>query len=126
MIGAVMRQQSPLSWAHTFHAQWSAGQQKPMNKRDSLQTLRATIRAVRLLEASADAGDKKKARELAVFLRNVWGIKTAAEVVAEGECDVLDELKAKWGDAQLPPVDATVHETSADELLIEAAVRRLG
>lgn len=151
----VVRQQSPLQWARLVHAQLKAGQLKPGKQpgdpEKTIATIRRTtkaelvpvaiatvvrgenelrlrsmIRAIRALDQSADAKDKKMAGDLSAFLGNVWGIRIAAEVVAEGEVEALEKLTEEWGKTQLPPPGATVNQWVADELLISAAVRGLG
>lgn len=88
--------------------------------------LRTLIRASRLLSSSKDPKDRKHGAELASFMQSVWGVTKAHEAVAEGEVKLSDDLREKWGNVQLPPPDAMVNGWSADELLIQAAVRRLG
>jgi hypothetical protein len=151
----VVRQQSPLAWARSIHTQLDSGDLRPRtepgDKAKTIATiqrttkaelvpvaiktlvrgenelrLRAIIRAVRALSASGEAKDQKHGRELASFLGNVWGVRIAAEVVSEGEVEAFDKLTEEWGKAQLPPAGATVNQWVADELLISAAVRRLG
>lgn len=123
---AAIMKGTPLDWARSIHTQWSSGELAPTTKQANGLKLRAMLKAIRLLEQSADAGDAKKVQALRQFLALTWGIKTAAEAVAEGEVEAFDALREAWGDAQLPPVDATVNDYCADYLLIDAAVRRLG
>lgn len=151
----VVRQQSPLQWARAIHGQYSVGQLKPgkepgdaaktiatiqrttkaalvpvaikiVVRGENEQRLRSMIRAIRVLGQSTDAKDRKKAADLSDFLASVWGVRNAAEAIAEGEVETLEQLTQEWGKAQLPPAGATVNQWVADELLIAAAVRRLG
>lgn len=151
----IVRQQSPLAWARSIHTQWKAGEMKPgtqpgdpektiakirqtmkealvpvaikaVVRAENELRLRALMRALRALDTSDDAKDKKAARDLSMHLGNVWGVRVAAEVVAEGEVEALEKLTEDWGKGQLPPAGAAVNQWVADELLISAAVRRLG
>lgn len=145
--------QQPLIWAQEIHRMQSVGDMRPRKevadakdaakirasvkpalipialatvvRGENEQRVRSLIRAVRLLEASADAKDKHAAKVLRAFLANVWGISKACEIVAEGDTDDIRELREQWGDVQLPPADAKMGSWVADELLIVAAVRRL-
>ena len=145
--------QSPLPWAQEMHRQWQQGLLAPKKTTDpkteakirsSMQTvlqaralntvvrgeneqrLRSLIRAVRLLAASKDKADRNAATQMGTFLGEVWGVTCAADVIAEGDIDDQNTLRSQWGHAQLPPTGATVNQWVADELLISAAVRRLG
>lgn len=147
---AIMRG-TPLDWARSVHTMWSAGQLAPRKVpcdgaaigkfvEDKLRPaaqrvvcrgenelrLRTVVKALRMLAASADAKDHKMSGDLARFLELAWGIKRAYETVSEGDAELYDQLRDEWGEVQLPPPDATVNRYSADELFIQAAVRRLG
>jgi hypothetical protein len=152
--GAVARQ-TPLDWARSVHTFWRGGEYRPRKepgdadkvipkiratvklelvpealkaivRGENELRLRGLIRATRMLTENKDAKDKKHGAELSSFLRSAWGVNKAHEAVAEGEAELHDKLKKDWGDAQLPPIGATVNQWAADELLIQAAVRRLG
>lgn len=152
--GAVARQ-GPTEWARSLHARWTAGEMGPKNApgdaekttakvrqtmkpelvATALRTivrgenelrLRAVIRATRLLDASKDPKDKAMSAAMAKALELAWGIKRAYETVSEGDAELYDQLRDQWGEVQLPPAGATVNLYAADELLIAAAVRRLG
>lgn len=152
--GGIARQKKPLDWARSVHTLWTKGDYRPRKdpgdadkvipkiratvkpeligeaiativRGENELRLRALIRAQRLLAASADKKDQKYAAELSSCIAGVWGITRAHEQAAEGEVELSDRLREEWGNAQLPPADATVNQWSADEILIVAAVRRL-
>lgn len=140
----------PLAWARSVHTMHSAGQLAPrqapcdgdvgkfvedklrpqaqatIRRGENELRLRAMIKALRMLSASNDPKDRKNAKDLSSFLESVWGVRRAYEAVSEGDAELYDQLRDAWGEVQLPPPDATVNRYSADELLIQAAVRRLG
>lgn len=118
-------------WADQIHTHQREGRYSPHTGDRELK-LRALFRAIRILEAG-DAKQKKQAGDLSRFLENAWGLKQACVAVGGKDLDAVRQLREAWGDAQLPPVDAMVAGStpnadgwSADELLIQAAVRRLG
>lgn len=140
----------PLLWAQSVHTMKTSGEMRPRKepcepekigkgldpvRRASAQRavcrgenelrLRTMLRAIRMLSASSDAGDNKKARDLEEFLANVWGIRRAYEAVSEGDAEAYDKLRDAWGEVQLPPAGATVGTWSAEEILIQATVRRV-
>lgn len=141
----------PLAWARSIHTMHTAGEMRPRKepcdaakigkglpphlqaaahatvaRGENELRLRSMIRASRMLSASADPKDSKMASELGKFLELSWGLKRAYETISEGDADLYDQLRDAWGEVQLPPPDATVNLYAADELLIAAAVRRLG
>jgi hypothetical protein len=113
------------TWAEAIHAQLGGGHLAP-NGKGHARKLRAMFKAIRTLEVGDDR-QKKKARELARFLELTWGLQKAYVTVAEGDIDAMRELRERWGDVQLPPVDGGfVNGVAADEAIIDAIVRRLG
>jgi hypothetical protein len=87
--------------------------------------VKALLRATRILSASPDPKRQKMAADLARFLGSEWGVRRAADAVGGNDRDTVQELREKWGDAQLPPEGEMVGAWSADYLLVENAVRRL-
>jgi hypothetical protein len=65
-------------------------------------------------------GSRRKARDQAHRLSKSAGSLWRFRCVEAGV------QSTKWGEVQLPPAGATVNLCPADELLIAAAVRRLG
>jgi hypothetical protein len=111
-------------WADTVHAHWSGGHYAPSKGNHAL-LLRAMFRAIRLLERGTDR-QKKQAGDLSRFLANVWGLQKAYVTAGEGDIDATRELRERWGDVQLPPIDGGfVGGIAADEAVIDAIVRRL-
>lgn len=147
---AIMRG-TPLDWARSVHTMWSAGQMAPrkapcdgaaigkfvedrlrpqaqaiVNRGENELRLRSMMKAIRMLAASKDPKDNALASAMAKALELAWGIKRAYETVSEGDAELFDQLRDQWGEVQLPPPGATVNLYAADELFIQAAVRRLG
>lgn len=141
----------PMAWARSVHTMHTAGQMAPRKEpsdgaavgkhvEDKLRPqaqatirrgenelrMRTLVKAIRMLSASADPKDNKMAADLAKFLEYAWGVRRAYEAVSEGDAELYDQLRDAWGEVQLPPPDSTVNKYSADELFIQAAVRRLG
>lgn len=125
MHGAVMRG-GPMLWAQAIHAQYTNGDLRPTDRWANPLKLRAMFKAFRLLAASDDLKDLAKARDLSKFLESPWGISKACVAIGGDDLDAVRALREQWGDAQLPPADATVNGYCADYLLIEITVRRLG
>lgn len=123
---AVILNGGSLLWAQSIHTQLHQGYLRPTTKSDNPLRVKAMIKAIRVLSESSDKVDKKKAADLSGFLRSEWGIDRACEAIGGDDPDEVRELRERWGNAQLPPADALVREISADHLLVEAAVRRLG
>jgi hypothetical protein len=120
------------TWAESMHNAWQAGFFSRQSSADTGLKLRALFKAIRMLQAG-DEKQQKKAAQMSRFLETEWGIRQACVTIGGGDLDAVRSLRAWWGDAQLPPVHALVagsqahpDGTSADELLIAAAVRRLG
>lgn len=119
-------------WADQIHTFAKEGKCSPIAKGDRELWLRSLFRAIRILQAG-DAKQQKQARDLSRHLENAWGIKQACVAIGGNDLEAVRRLREAWGDAQLPPVDAMVAGSTpnedgwaADELLIQAAVRRLG
>lgn len=111
-------------WADQVHTHWQGGYYAPEKGNREL-LLRALFRAVRILDRG-DAKQKKQAGDLSRFLANVWGLQKAYVTAGEGDIDATRELRERWGDVQLPPVDGGfVNGIAADEAVIDAIVRRL-
>lgn len=154
-VHSSIAKQPLIEWARSIHNLWSGGEYRPRKDigdaekvlpklraevkpellGEAIKTvlrgenelrLRALIRAARVLNASKDPKDRKLGAALANCIGSVWGVTKAHEAVAEGETKLSDDLKEKWGNVQLPPPEAMVNGWAADELLIQAAVRRLG
>lgn len=124
-------QQGPELWADQIHTDTRGGHHGPQGSNREL-SLRVLFRAIRILQAG-DAKQKKQAGDLSRFLENAWGLKQACVAIGGNDLEAVRRLREAWGDAQLPPVGAMVAGStptadgwSADELLIQAAVRRLG
>jgi len=140
----------PLLWAQSIHTMWKSGVMAPSKApcdADKIGTslrpdhrelalravargenelrLRSMIKAIRMLAASSDHDDNKKAADILKGLELGWGIRRAYETVSEGDADLYDALKEQWGEVQLPPLGATVNQWAADEILIQATVRRV-
>jgi hypothetical protein len=111
-------------WADTVHAHWSGGHYAPSKGNHPL-LLHSLFRAIRILERGTDR-QKKQAGDLSRFLANVWGLQKAYVTAGEGDIDATRELRERWGEVQLPPIDGGfVNGIAADEAVIDAIVRRL-
>jgi hypothetical protein len=120
------------TWAESMYNSWQSGFFSRQSNADTGLKLRALFKAIRMLQVG-DEKAQKKAAQMSQFLAAEWGIRQACVSIGGQDLEAVRALREWWGDAQLPPVDALVagsqahmDGTSADELLIAAAVRRLG
>lgn len=114
-----------MTWAESMHTHWQAGFFVPKDKADNPLKLRSLFKAIRVLERGTDK-QKKLALDLSKQLESVWGLQKAYVTASEGDIDAMRELRERWGDVQLPPVDGGfVNGIAADESLIDSIVRGL-
>jgi hypothetical protein len=113
------------TWAESMHNAWQSGFFSRQSRADTGLKLRALFKAIRMLQVG-DEKQQKKAAQMSRFLETEWGIRQACVSIGGSDLDAVRALREEWGDVQLPPVNAFVNSTAADEVLIAAAVRRLG